>query len=780
MKQQESPQPMQARLVERAFRWPIQLADYDCNAVLSEVERMELQRIFGNPHKIIRQSTRTILHRLLQPIQDALFVLKVTQNPREQTIRALLRETYHRNKPFWVWSEDEWKEMLGLDERTYALRHGWAGGQTPSRRYVVALAYLFGVFSDFSFLSTCVQVGPLARRIFGNEAVDGAIGQITTILQSWGYEQKDTSFLATGIAYLLLQNRSPALSDLSTEVLEHAVHTCPLTEGQRFFFQISRALFGLGIVERPLPLRTGLNTLVATGTDGSVNETWLMWCDKWRKQSPLDEREGNYYHLLAIGRWLQVHHPEVTSPADFTYDLAAELVAAVNEMKVGEWSSPPHRSNLPVSRVGQPMRPGTKFKRLQSIRTFIRDCQQWEWIPTHINPMRAFRTPRHILNQLGPDPRVVEKSLWAKILWAAMNLEEKDLPVGGASKGYYYPLEMVCAIAVVWCFTALRSDEIARLQVGCIRWQHEDVAIPETGEVLPKDATCFLTVPVNKTLASYTKPVHSLVGERIASWEQIRPPDQPHALDKKTSEIVQFLFFYRGKRLPQEYITDQLIPMLCRKANIPERDSRGQITSHRARATIASMLYNAKDPLDIFQLQQYLGHKYLSSTQYYAQVDPTKLANQVTKAGYLEQNLATIEVLLDQEAVRSGAAARGEPWKYYDLGHGYCLNDFWAECKHRMACARCPFYRPKDSLADLLLEGQANLLRMLEFVQLTEEEKLLVTEGIELHQTLIEQLADTPTPTGLTPRELETRPVGETVVIPVKTVRRKARKTHDE
>ncbi len=152
----------------------------------------------------------------------------------------------------------------------------------------------------------------------------------------------------------------------------------------------------------------------------------------------------------------------------------------------------------------------------------------------------------------------------------------------------------------------------------------------------------------------------------------------------------------------------------------------------------------------------------------------------MTKAGYLEQNLATIEVLLDQEAVRSGAAARGEPWKYYDLGHGYCLNDFWAECKHRMACARCPFYRPKASLADQLLEGQANLLRMLEFVQLTEEEKLLVTEGIELHQSLIEQLADTPTPTGLTPREMEIHPVGETAIIPLQAVRRTERKTHDK
>ena len=184
------------------------------------------------------------------------------------------------------------------------------------------------------------------------------------------------------------------------------------------------------------------------------------------------------------------------------------------------------------------------------------------------------------------------------------------------------------------------------------------------------------------------------------------------------------------------------------------------------------MLYNAKNPLTIFELKEYLGHKHLASTQYYLQIDPTKLANQVVKAGYFEQNMATIDVLLDQEAIMNGAAARGEPWKYYDLGHGYCVNTFWAECKHRMACARCPFYRPKDSTLEQLVEGKANLVRMLEYVKLTEDEQQLITEGIELHQALIEKLVDTPTPAGPTPRELETSLQFERKMIPVKEVRK--------
>ena len=88
-----------------------------------------------------------------------------------------------------------------------------------------------------------------------------------------------------------------------------------------------------------------------------------------------------------------------------------------------------------------------------------------------------------------------------------MNLEVEDLPTTG-SNVLVYPLEMIRAIAAVWCFAALRSDEIVRLRVGCIRWQYEDVTVPETGEILPKDAVCFLDIPVNKTMTSYTKPVH--------------------------------------------------------------------------------------------------------------------------------------------------------------------------------------------------------------------------------------------------------------------------------
>ena len=477
-----------------------------------------------------------------------------------------------------------------------------------------------------------------------------------------------------------------------------------------------------GLSTQPLAPAGGRPASEAEEHDVRLAEEWQGWCLRWLRQSTLQRPRTIYYTLLKVGRWLQACHPEVTSPTHWTPALAAEFVAAVDAMCVGEWiDSVPGRASS--ARRGQPLRPQAKAQHLQALWVFFTDCQEWAWIPVQFNPTRCLRTPRSIKNLMGPDPRVVDLTLWAKIVWAALNLTEEDLPRAGATTATLYPLAMVRAIAVVWCFAALRSDEIRRLRVGCVRWQREDVVVPSTGDVLPRDAVCLLDIPVNKTSTAYTKPTHPLVGQRIEEWEWVRPPDQPRRLDLKTSEAVHYLFSYRGRGIGAQYLNTVLIPLLYRKAGVPDRDARGKITAHRARATIASLLYNAKEPLSLYELMEYLGHKQLSSTQHYVKIDQTKLAHSVAKAGYLEQNLATVEVLLDQDAVLSGAAAAGTTWKYYDLGHGYCTHTFWATCPHRMACARCPFYRPKHATADQLVEGKANLVRMLEFVTLTEDER---------------------------------------------------------
>src|SRR6266567_2807207 len=697
-------------LQQITWSWPLDLEQYDKDPQIYPLEYAELEKRFQNgKNGHIYPHTKQILHRFVDPIEDVLRYIGAKPEAYQQTLRTMLLEMYKRRRTFWAWSIEEWEESICQNDQLFCLRYGRLGMRTRARRYLPVLAYSLKVHPRMEQIIERFEIIPLASTIFGKEALKEALEPPLAILQGWGYSMNQRWHVNACIGYLLLYNGSPHLEQISFESLETVSHTCSLPCVQESLYRISRALWALGIIKQPLPDARVVPPSWKGSTDNIAPE-WLAECLRWRKHSPLQNTEHEYYQLLKAGRWLSAHYPEMRSPADMTAEIAAEFVAAVSEMKVGEWTQVRHSPD----RVGQPLLPRAKDGLLKAVRSFFRDCQEWGWIPIRFNPSRVLRTPRSILHLIGPAPRVISKDSWAKLLWAAMNLEHEDLPLSKDKKSIY-PLELVRAVAVVWCFAALRNNEIRRLQVGCVRWQYEDVMVPETGEILPRDATCFLDIPVYKTSTAYTKPVHPLVGKSIQEW--------------------------------------------------------GQITSHRARATIASQLYNAREPLTIFELKEYLGHKHLSSTQHYLLVDPTRLASKVVKAGYLEQNLATIEVLLDQEAVVSGAASRGEVWKYYDLGHGFCTNPFWASCAHRMACARCPFYRPKTATAEQLVEGKANLVRMLEFVSLTEDEKLLVTEGIELHQALIEKLADVPTLAGPTPRELETQRQGETM-IPVKGIQR--------
>jgi len=193
--------------------------------------------------------------------------------------------------------------------------------------------------------------------------------------------------------------------------------------------------------------------------------------------------------------------------------------------------------------------------------------------------------------------------------------------------------------------------------------------------------------------------------------------------------------------------------VLCQKAGVATQDARGSITSHRARTTIAYQLANGRQPLSVFELKEWLGHRSLGSTLHYVKPSPTRIAKSYADAGYLGRNVRLIEVLIDRDAVNSGAAASGSDWKFYDQGHGYCTYDFFDQCPHRMACARCSFYRPKGSSQAQLLEGKANLLRMRQELELTDEEVAAVDEGIGAFERLLEKLAEVPTPDGVVPGE---------------------------
>ena len=73
-----------------------------------------------------------------------------------------------------------------------------------------------------------------------------------------------------------------------------------------------------------------------------------------------------------------------------------------------------------------------------------------------------FAAPRSLRALIGPKPRIIDDDVWAKLLWAGINLEQSDLARNDLG-GHYYPLTMVKALTVVWLFCGLRVNEIRRL-----------------------------------------------------------------------------------------------------------------------------------------------------------------------------------------------------------------------------------------------------------------------------------------------------------------------------
>jgi integrase len=739
--------PAKKREEKRSVQWdwPLSLARYDQKPTLSKGERAAIEGMLEGPRRkeFVREPWKTRLRRLLRPILDALELAGARQPISGTVVGILLREMLHRDSSFWSWAEHEWVAMLHPSMASYSRVHGVRADTRPQ---LMAVSLLLRRIRDPRPCGEFDRI-LLAKRVFGQASVDASAKRITEALTAWGFSAllNDTRQI-TALCEALLLNGSPLLEDLTTEVLEK-VYSGPTTETRRWCLQrLSNVLFVLGLIPKRLrhgytQARGGKPTDLTLG----VSPEWVQAAERWRSTSTLvpKGRAGVYYVLLKIGRWLTATHPEEASPELWTRETAARCVAEICRMAVGQWTNQVRRQIDPE----KPLKPRAVNGHLAALRIFFRDYQEWGCIPTRFDPNRSLRTPLSVSRLIGPDPRIVADDSWAKLVWAGLNLVEGDLPCTEHGR-FLYPFPMLRALTVVWLFTGLRADEILRLRRGSIRWKDfEESQSADTAK-----QTCLLHVPVNKTGTAFVKPVDSIVGREIESWEKVRP-EQPALLDVKTGELAHFLFVYRTRRVSARYLNQTLIPALCKKAGIPREDARGAITCHRARATIASQLYNAREPLSLFELQEWLGHRSPQSTQSYAKISPTKLARSYNAAGYFERNLRTIEVLVDQTAVRNGLA-NGAAWKYYDLGHGYCTYDFFDQCPHRMACAKCSFYQPKDSTAAFLLEGKNNLLRMRHEIPLGESEIAALDDGVSALESLLGRLANVPTPAGPTPLEL--------------------------
>ena len=689
------------------WRWPIRLTDYDRTGTLSRRERrglvVDLKHAMSCAYSV-RAAINNVhgIERLCKPLEDALAAMDSGRRYDESAELMILKSCARTGTVFWSWDASVWRRLLGTTQQVFFAAHvptPKAGGE---RHVLIAIAYLLRCCTDIPALGEVQRVG-IAEKVFGRERVGTALKRVTDVAMGWGY--RHSSALECVVAELFLINQHPELEALSMELIESAKRRrpdCPYRSA--LYCQLCRVLENLGILAHSTRTHTVVDRALREARLAGTSPEWASMVERWEATSSLTAQTRTHTRdaILKAGRWLQKTHPQITTPQEWTRELAAEYVGAVSRMKVGDYVG---RISGVTGLVGKPLSARSRDAYLNALRTFFADAQEWNWVSRRFNPFRSFATPRSIKALTGPAPRTIADDLWSKLLWAGLNLTLEDISVplirpaddGRTHRsGGYYPLEMMRALSVVWLFAGLRSDEIVRLRVGCARREPSFQATPQS------EGRCWmLDVPVHKTGTALAKPIDAVVGEAITAWEKARP-NQPSAYDGKTAESVDFLFSYRAKALSRGYLNDGLIPILCRKAGIPRSDTRGRISSHRARSTIASQLFNAKDPMTLFELQAWLGHRSPATTQHYVAFNPTRLARAYTEAQYFQRNLRMMNVLIDQQAVKSGAT--GEPWRYYDLGHGFCSYEFFDQCPHRMACARCNFYLPRQS-------SQADLIR---------------------------------------------------------------------
>lgn len=693
---------------DKRWQWPLPIDTYDIVSPLTREEMPTINELLylrdNKQGRIVGYAEIALerLPRLVMPIHAALDYANFSIEYYSPVVYRFLKQMADTGSVYGCIPDEKWLPMLTGAVLLNSLKDSVV--HKSQHAFLITL-YLLHSFKNV-YLLYKRQPTRIARTIFSDGRMDNALQTVTTALEGLGYHAVNHELLQATLSEILLAHRSPYLTDIEKNILAEMRATTPKRNGSRFIVRISYALFGLGIFNAPLSKQ------LPQIQSNPPTHPWDHWVGRWKMTSTLEPatQKSVVNILRQVGIWLRRNYSDIQSPEQWNRQTCLDFVAAASNLQRGEWTE-----TQSINTGGELLQASTRRKKIDAVRKFFQDLQSWEWIPRLFNPNLSLAAPAYLHAQIGPNPRIIARDVWAKLLQAALNLTEEDIQPDEPSftRIALYPLEMVRAIALVWIFGGLRNDEIRRLQVGCVRWD-DDVA----KTVVP------LRVPANKTSGRFEKPVSRIAAEAIREWECVRP-DAPPLLDRKSSERVHFLFLYRGRQLGQGYLNRHLIPLLCRKAEVPVADTKGKITSHRARATISNALVTGENAMTLLQLKTWLGHSSIQSTLHYVKPSPTHIAQAYTNTDYFDRNLRMVDVLLDQNAILMGAT---DNWLHYDLGHGYCSNDFFVKCAHRMACARCSFYLPKTSSKAQMLEASTNIRRMMQEIELTDEE-IAATEG---------------------------------------------------
>jgi integrase len=717
--------PLLGQEASQEWHMPISPLDYpDRNPLLSDEERKGVERLlsFSSWQWKAFDQQLVLLERITKPLIDVVLLFQRWRPnslvSRQHFIGHLLSHVLQTNTLYWGWSSSVWETIIQSTptrpkEVVRRREPGHTSIASPTLLLTQLAAYLLTgrLHLTREKLLRCRALGEI---VFGPELVQAAIDRAKEPWVATGYSERGRNLedLIYVLVLTLLVNRHPSLEALRASVLKEARALNQRKDAEPRFEQLRRVLIDLDIISDEGGEKTETKPPTMLFQDEFVRDIhprWVAWIRAFWQQTPLSQRNRTETtgHVLLACRWLTQHHPQVTEPSQWTREIALAYVAyTCNEAVVFDYASPLIRQRLAKKlekRQGEPLKPATMAARIKGLRIFFRGLQKYSYevdgfleprLEVSWNPADVFATPEYVITQIQPNPRNIEEEAWLKLVWTACTLNAEM--VKEAAPRTTYPLLLQRAVALVWVTGCRRSDEIRRLSLDCVRSEWAPEMIDEQGVQLEQaEHLWYLHVPTNKYRGSFWTPIPQYTAEAILAWRAVRPTNQPLLPDRKTGKLTEYLFQYRRKKLGESYITDHLIPLLCKAAGLtdetgkPYKDAVGPITSHRARSSTAYYLKAmGMTPYDIGKL---LGHTNPNRTlPWYLKENLHQLGRMYRKANPLDR---TVQALLD-----TNAAAKGEPCVFYYLTDGpegrprLCGNPNFRTCYHQLQCAECGAY----------------------------------------------------------------------------------------
>jgi len=628
-------------VIDKALDWTTYASDLDCTASLSSSEKTALTSWVLNPpsapftHEQDRAADLHGLRRFAGAVERVVAFCGYDAWAKRHTYACtllLLHTMHEKQSTFWSWDESTWINLVGkspqdyLDgyERQYALQAPRLATHLPLRTMLMECAYLLGNIPIHS-LVLHKQIGRAARRIFGRVQVYQAMEDLEEgLLLVKLSTVSNVATLKSCLCEALLLNRSPALHKLTADVIERvyqrASHNAAAGRACRIFANVLHELQIL-----PQALSLPIDSLNAPPPADTVSSRWQELIEQFvaTKSLHADTRQWYRIALYRIARWAADQFPKAADPDHWTKKTALALRTELTNLPKRKWSA---SYNTPAKCTHEQLSSEGKAHLFSVIRQFFAFCERDTTWSKSLNLTRYLTTPKELRQASRFEPRVISLGTWEKLTEAGLSLTEADIPHGPflSTEGKLvqqpiYPLELVQAVASTWLLGGLRNNEILRLAVGCVRRPYAAKSSRFETEPL-EHIISILRVPNHKTGSSFEKPVDCRLGRALEIWEKMRSSCNPR-IDRRGGQLVHFLFSYRGCTLPQRFINETLIPLLCRKAGVPTEDLGLPIRSHRARATLATQLYLAG--LDIFAIQKWLGHRSLQSVLHYVKITDT-------------------------------------------------------------------------------------------------------------------------------------------------------------